>query len=246
MFRSVYSAAEDPREQLVIAPHHPDRLRRPPARVSVVERERFLQSLVWNAFRTLELLPPAFWLRRLHARLAAEALTMAPQVVSIHLWRPLQLPPVLCLDGARADVVVDVVVETEHAVWALVAAGSSNDVFEVGDGESDLLSRLMDAGAWCAGSRRHYVGIIEMDGMSAGAVLRQRLSRSRVSGQLRSGVRDAPVPVAGVGAIRWTDIASILDECAQAGVLSRIERALASNARMWLDRVGVRPAMSVG
>jgi hypothetical protein len=165
--------------------------------------------------------------------------------VSVHLWQPLQLPAALRLDGARADVVVDVVIETEHAIWTLVAAESVRRSFEDGDGKSgDLVSRTIDAGAWRAGGRRHYFGVIEMDDVSAGNVLMQRLSRSKASVQLRSSLRDAPVPVAGAGTIRWTDIASILSECEQAGVVSPIERALARNARLWLDRVGVRPAVS--
>jgi hypothetical protein len=53
------------REQIVITPHHPDSLRRPSRRLGVVEDDRFRQTLLWNVFRTLELLPPAFWLRRL-------------------------------------------------------------------------------------------------------------------------------------------------------------------------------------
>src|SRR5690348_8761883 len=148
MFRSADSSfTEHARGQFVIAPHHPDRLRRPLPRAGVVERERFHQSLVWNVFRTLELLPPAFWLRRLHVRLAGAALLPAPQVVSVHLWQPLQLPAVLRLDGARADVVVDVVIETEHAIWTLVAAESVSRSFEDGDEESgDLVSRTIDAG----------------------------------------------------------------------------------------------------
>ena len=59
------------RELLVIAPHHPDHLCRPAPRPEAVENERFRQTILWNVFRTLELLPPAFWLRRLQARLLA-------------------------------------------------------------------------------------------------------------------------------------------------------------------------------
>lgn len=247
MFRSAHSTrAEDSREQVVIAPHHQDRLRRPLPRAGAVGRELFHQSLIWNVFRTLELLPPAFWLRRLHARLVGDALPGAPQIVRIRLWQPLQLPPVLCLDGARADVVADVVIETEHAMWSLVAGGGSSQLSAEGDGVTgDMASRIIDAGAWHAGRRRHYFGVIEIDEGPSGEVLMRRLSRSKASVHLRSRLRDASAPVAGVGVIQWTHIATILTECERAGVLSPIERALARNARRWLDRVGVRPAVTV-
>ena len=68
---SIFSPAAAGREQIVIAPH-PDRLRRPAVRPGTVEKDRFHQTLLWNTFRTLELLPPAFWLRRLQARLHME------------------------------------------------------------------------------------------------------------------------------------------------------------------------------
>jgi hypothetical protein len=70
MSEATLSAAFEPvRQQIVITPHHTDRLRRPPARPDAIENERFRQTLLWNIFRTFELLPPAFWIRRLQARL---------------------------------------------------------------------------------------------------------------------------------------------------------------------------------
>ena len=56
-------------DRFVIAPHHPDRLRRPALPPGAVLDQRFNQALVWNTFRTLELIAPSFWLRRFHLRL---------------------------------------------------------------------------------------------------------------------------------------------------------------------------------
>ena len=105
------------REQIVIAPHHPDHLRRPLNRPGAIETDRFRQTLLWNIFRTFELLPPAFWLRRLQARLHMDWFPPAAQTVRVDLWRPLTLPPNHHLDGARPHIVADVMIETEHAVW---------------------------------------------------------------------------------------------------------------------------------
>ncbi len=113
-------AALDARDQFVISPHHPDRLRRRFPLAAAAGRDRFQQALTWNVFRTLELVAPAYWLRRLHTRLTGQPSLVPPQIVDVHLWRALPLPPILQIDGARPDVTTDVVIETEHDVWILI------------------------------------------------------------------------------------------------------------------------------
>src|SRR5690349_9681065 len=141
----------DTRDEFVIVPHHPDRLRRPGVRSVVYAGERFQQALAWNVFRTLELLTPAFWMRSFQARLFGQAVSPAPQTAQVTLWQSLALPPARRLDGERPHAFADVIIETEHAVWTLVPA-SNHDL-----GESDgPLCRLLEAGAWRAGVRHHY------------------------------------------------------------------------------------------
>jgi hypothetical protein len=229
----------DVHERIVIAPHHPDRLRWP-AHDGTDASARATQTRLWNVFRTLELLPPAFWLRRLHARLAGEALGAAPQTVRISLWKPMPMPPALCVDGARPDAIADVSIETERAVWTLACARH---------GDTRLLSddarfaALVDAGAWLAGTRAHYAGTIEDDGaaVSVGAVLGARYSRSSRSAALRSGdPYSPPDAAASAGVLRWGDLAAILRECADSNALSGIEQALARNVVEPLERAGFR------
>jgi hypothetical protein len=131
------------RDRFVIAPHHPDRLRRPPARPGAVERDRFQQALTWNVFRTLELLAPAFWLRRLHVRLTGDEPPPAAQIVQVSLWPALPLPPIQRIDGARPDVRVDVAIETEHSVWTLIVARGRDHAADDGD----RVAPVVDAGA---------------------------------------------------------------------------------------------------
>ena len=127
MLRAVQSPRiEAVREQIVIAPHHPDSLRRPSPRLGAIEDDRFRQTLLWNVFRTFELLPPAFWLRRLQARLHMDPVQGAPHTVRVDLWRALALPLAHHVDGVRPDVVADVVIETEHAVWTLMLCGDDS------------------------------------------------------------------------------------------------------------------------
>jgi hypothetical protein len=221
----------------VIAQHHPDRLRRPPVAVAAASDERFQQALLWNIFRTLELLTPSFWLRRFHIRLTGEALLVPPQISRIHLWQHLPLPPIQRIDGERPDVVADVVIETEHAVWTLVAQSASTDVTD-----SDLTAAVADAGAWFAGARQHYCGVIESGATnkSVGSVLQSRYSRSRDSARIRSATRGPAAPTdVQWGAIHWQELTALLQDCREAATLPPIERALAQNALDWLTTIGI-------
>jgi hypothetical protein len=221
-------------DEFVIAPHHTDRLRRPAARLDAIDRDRFQQALTWNVFRTLELIAPAFWIRKLHLRLIGDASPEAPQTVRISLWHPLPLPPIQRIDGASPDAVADVVIETEHTVWTLMAPTAGYD------GDDSKVAQAADAGAWLAGAREHYCGIIDTQTTSTsfGGVVKRRYARSRESVTLRSATRGPAAPaLTRLGTIEWSDLVSILNECQEAQSLTRIERALARNAVEWLRRV---------
>jgi hypothetical protein len=81
-------------------------------------------------------------------------------------------------DGLRRpappDVVVDVIVETEYAVWTLivVSRAQAGNVHE-------RTSEVIDAGGWLAGVREHYCGVIEEDAdtQSIGDSLKKRYAR---------------------------------------------------------------------
>ena len=233
---------QDDRDQFVIAPHHPDRLRRPPVSPGAVSDERCQQALVWNIFRTLELVSPSFWLRRFQVRLTGEPLLVPPQITRVHLWQHLPLPPIQRVDGHRPDVVADVVIETEHAVWTLIAESASRDLID-----SETAAAIVDAGSWFAGGRHHHFGVIESaaSNTSLGSVLQTRYSRSRDSARVRSASRG---PAASTHArwsgIRWSELTSLLRDCADAANLPPIESALAQNALEWLKRVDVDPVPS--
>ena len=240
MLRAMFGSTEptDVREHFVIAPHHPDRLRRPAARLGALAEDRFAQALTWNVFRTLELLSPAFWLRRLHVRATGAASSAAPQMVRVALWETLRLPPIRRLDGDRAGAFVDVVIETEHAVWTLMVGTDCDRLLD----DDRSIADVVDAGAWLAGGREYYCGVIERaaGAASPGTVLRDRYSRSRDSAELRSSARGPVRPTRVVwGALQWEDLAALLAECADAPHLPRIEQALAHNVVAWLKQARV-------
>lgn len=95
-------------------------------------------------------------------------------------------------DGLRRpappDVVVDVIVETEHAVWTLivVSRAQAGNVHE-------RMSEVIDAGGWLAGVREHYCGVIEEDAdtRSIGDSLKKRYARSIASVQASVGFQRA-------------------------------------------------------
>jgi hypothetical protein len=231
-------------DRLVLCPHHPDQFRRPASRAGALQADNLEHALTWNVFRTLELLPPAFWLRRLQARLqAAQTLEAAPQIVRVELWRALPLPPAQRLiDPDRTEPMADIVIETEHAVWTLMIR--RDDWLEDHEAGSDPVARLIDAGSWFAGARDYHFGLIVLDPDSppVAKALVQRYGRSESSLSLRSGSRSGPkVNVRGVGLMCWADLAAVLRDCEESRVLSDIERALAGNALTWLAEIGIVP-----
>ena len=230
------------RQQLVIAPHHPDSLRRPSPRLGAIEGDRLNQTLLWNVFRTFELLPPAFWLRRLQARLHMDPVPRAPHTVRVDLWRALAMPLAHQIDGVRPDVVADVVIETEHAVWTLMLCGEDLRHIEAESANGDFASQLIDATSWHAGTRPCYFGVLsgQPRHQDAGVALVERYFRSRDSLRLRTDARGHALSnVRGIGSVRWSDLSAILRECEQADILTQIERALARNVVTWLGRIGI-------
>lgn len=241
--RAALSDSDERRAQFVVVPHHPDRIRRPAARPGAITRERFQQALTWNVFRTLELISPAFWLRRFHVRLTGDAPPPAAQMLRVSLWQPLPLPPIQRIDGARPDPVADVVIETEHAVWVMTVDSADIGAFDT----HDPVAAVVDAGAWRAGARRHVHGCINTARTSPAAekLWTTRYDRSTSSTTIRSATRGPSRPrLDAFGDIRWEGLAAVLQDCTQADNLPAIERALAQNALAWLRDVGIDPGTS--
>jgi hypothetical protein len=228
-------------KELLVTAHHPDRVRWPPAEPRALGADMLEHAKLWNVFRALELVSPAFWLRRLHARLTGAPLTPAPQIVQVVLWRELMMPPALCLDGAQPPAMVDVWIETEHAVWAVLLASrvASSDADETP--AADAVARVIDASAWHAGGRDRYFGIIEGTG-DIGSRIATRYGRSIRSAQMRSAQPPhATVEARPPGVLQWRDLVEILADCANAPMLSPVERIIAGHAAHWLEQPGVSP-----
>ena len=73
--------------QLLLLHHHPDLANRPEPRPGHVASDTLRAALLWNVFRTLSLVSPPFWLRRLRARLVGlSSVEHAPQILEVRTW----------------------------------------------------------------------------------------------------------------------------------------------------------------
>jgi hypothetical protein len=226
--------ADGEARRLIVFPHHPDALRRPPstsARVSAGE------ALTWNVFRALQLLPPAFWLRRMNASLGLLPPRPAPLTADVRLWCRLQIPPGTVT--SQGPVSVDVRIETEHALWALLVCHGQDVVPAASDGVTDPVTMLAYAASWHAGRRQCYVGVVADDAASAPlAAALVRRYQSLPDGLQRRMPRHAydSSNVAGVGLTTWPQLQAILRDACESAVIDPVERAIAARAAGWCDR----------
>ncbi len=232
------ATGEEVSGDLAINPHHPDRLRLPACRPDRVMADRSAHALTWNIFRALELLPPAFWLRRLNARFQnAEIGGPAPVTVKVSLWQWLQPSPGQALTADSEPVLADAVIETEHLVWVLLTTYGADVAWaDAGASGLDPIGRLVDAGSWLAGRRDLCAGLVVW--RPEDAPLGESLVR-RYAGQnsvLRFPSSPAAPALRGAGVAAWADLVAILEDCAASPVLGDLDRLLARTTLHWLDR----------
>ncbi len=230
---------EGPR--LFVQPHHFDRLRLDADNGSPGAARPFEVALTWNVFRTFELLPPAFWLRRLHARLGFDPGMPASSLVRVTLWPRLPLPAAAQVAGTRNCITVDAIIETEHGVWA-VFARHGGDILR-GAAEftgTDPVALAAQAASHMAGRRLAYVVVVgDAAGMPVAASLIQRYRGSPEALHLRldsPGHASSLDNVAGFGLIPWEGLSAILDDCATSRAASAAERVMARHTAEWLDQ----------
>ncbi len=229
--------------EFILAAHHPDLSRKPeppPGRIDAGNRSA---ALVWNVFRTLELIAPAFWLRRFRARLGAlTSLEPVERSMSVRLW-PVLAPPA---HGWPQPVCVDAVVDTDTAVYGVMAFAGSDLAF--GDStlaRPDPILGAIDAVSWYAGARDCYIALIASHWsetpIGSSLVERYRASRDMLRRRLPHR-RDGLMNLRGIGVMSWRDVAGIVDDCAGSDSLSDLERFAARRTGRWLDSLGIHPS----
>lgn len=221
--------------QLVVWPHHRDTLQLPAA-------DRWdptaTEAMTWNVFRTLELMPPTFWLRRLNAFLGLLPPKPAPVTAAVRLWAPLPMPPGFGL-SASDTVRADVLIETEHAVWALIVCADRDIEVAGGDSGIDPVAMLAYAASWFAGRRHCYVGVIvESRREAARAVaLVEKYQLSPTALTLRIPRGHDPSNVLGFGFTNWECLIAILRDISRGDVIPSVERVVAQRTLEWCEEV---------
>jgi hypothetical protein len=221
--------------RFVVWPHHPDVLRRPAAGGTDA---CVTQALTWNIFRTAELLPPAFWLRRLNASLGIAPPSPAPITASVQLWMPLPTPPGHGLSPQDA-VAADVVIETEHGVWGMLV--SDDDVaLRHGETGTDRVAMMAYAASWYAGRRPCYVGIIaaapERAPLGISLIRKYQVSSNALHLRWPHRHHDGS-NILGFGFTTWSRLMSILGDASRGETLGVMERMLARHTLEWCDRL---------
>jgi|RhiMethySRZTD1v2_1073278.scaffolds.fasta_scaffold00398_5 hypothetical protein len=220
--------------RLVIWPHHPDALQLPAA-------DRWdptpAEAMTWNIFRTLELMPPAFWLRRLNAFLGLVPPRPASVTATVRLWAPLPMPPrfgVSVSDGVRTDVLI----ETEHAVWALIVCADGDSGTAGSDADIDPVAMLAYAASWFAGRRDCYVGAIIGSRPNATQVTVALIEKYQLSPnalKLRIPRGHDPSNVIGFGFTSWHCLIAVVRDLARGDVIHSVERVIAQRTLNWCE-----------
>jgi hypothetical protein len=228
--------------RFVVWQHHPDMLRRP---TTGSTEARAAQALTWNIFRTAELLPPAFWLRRLNASLGIALPRPAPVTARVQIWTRLPVPPGQGL-SLREAVDVDVVIETDHDVWALLVC---NDDIGPPHTESgiDRLAMMAYAASWYAGRRQCYVGMIvtapERAPLGVSLIRKYQLSSQAL--QLRWPHRHHDGGnISGIGFTTWERLGTILGDASHSASLGAVERTIARETLAWCDGLAYASVMA--
>lgn len=230
--------------EFILLDHHPDLSRRPEARPGLIDAESRRAALTWNVFRALELIAPAFWLRRFRARLdALTSLEAGSASLSIRLWAVLPTPG----DRWRQEPIrVDALIETDAAVYGVMTlVGSDVELSDSTLARPDTILRLIDAVSWYAGARDCYIALITSDWADTpvGSALIDRYRGSReVLARRLPHRRDGLANVRGIGRMTWRDLAAIVRDCAESNSLTDLERCAASRTGQWLDSLGIHPA----
>lgn len=228
----------------LLCAYHPDLLREPEVVPSDPIGDRRRLALVWNAFRTLEQLPPPFWLRRLIARLCGLSgeVTFAPHSVAVHCWHELPLAPSAMLRrGKRRPVPVHVLVDTEDVVLAFWAPAMSQLAAVTADTAEAGLLELAEATSWHAGTRHAYAGVILPVEADESTWL-PRVQRRELT--VLRALRDSGARVAnlrGCGVLTWPEIEAVLVEASAETAIPEVQRAMATRTARWMLRAFSTP-----
>jgi len=208
------------------------------AKTDSMRSENSEDALTWNVFRSLAQVNPTFWLPRLFTRAFDRAEDMRAQATKgTALVERYSGSRLRFFQKAEGESEIDVLIETEQIVW-FIEAKFRSDISErtTNNPDRDQVIRNLDVGTWYAGVREFYFSLLLLDAPQAtkGTALVERYSGSRDDVLRRLPHRpDGLANLRGTGRLRWSQLAAVLAECADAAPRAD-ERAYAQRAVDWL------------
>lgn len=231
---------DDWRENLIIDCYHPDLAAMRGSKRESLRSENSEDALTWNVFKSLAQVDPAVWLPLLSKRTFRGSQVAAPaQIATVHLWKTVDPPLSLRLhqrDEGPSE--IDVIIETERSVWFIEAKFKSDiSVGTTNNPTRDQVVRNLDVGSWYAGVREFYFALLVMDEERTPKGV-EVLRRCVAAVPKLNHRPDGMANIKGLGLLRWSDLAEVLDTCAT-DAPRRQERAYAERAVSWLRERGM-------
>jgi hypothetical protein len=201
-------------------------------------------AVTWNVFRSLRQIAPPIWLAALWARAFPSLAAPVDVAVTVQLWFSIEPPLGLIVDGDEGASEIDIAIESSTWVWFLEAKYRSDiSLGTTTRPGRDQILRNIDVGSYYAGVRKFYFSLLTVSDSRSprGAErLRAHSDFEAVRAKLRRHRPDGLQNLAGVGALTWRDLASVLQLAASAA--GRVdERAYAQRALEWLRTKEIMP-----
>jgi hypothetical protein len=217
--------------QIILEAHHPELAQRLARSCYRTPAEAACIAATWNVFRTLRLVDPPFWLRRLRARLLGTPLALRPPTqLQVRLW-----PAPALLDPFGRAGGVDVLVDTDTAVYGLLTLYGAD--IPISPEGADVVLQAIDATTRYAGVRDSVVGVMTTSSsdspIAAGLIERYARGTDVLLNRL-SHRPDGLTNLHGVGWMTWADMGDLLQDCADADALPELPRFACRLTRQWL------------
>jgi len=199
--------------------------------------------LTWNCFRSLRQIDPSAWLPHLATRAFGESHPFVNVEANMDLWQSVPPPPGLRRSqGAEGPSEIDVVIESDDAVWFIEAKYKSDiSVRTTNNAERNQIIRNIDTGSWYAGPRKFYFALLVLDPQYSQAGVRTINTYRDSFSEVRRLLPHRPDGLANLrslGTLTWVDIVHALEGCVSNAERDD-ERTIAARAVAWLNKKGI-------
>ena len=193
-------------------------------------------AVTWNVFRSLRQVAPAVWLNDLFTAAFPRHTLSHTEHATVELWKTVEPPPALVVEGDEGESEIDVVIQTPSVVWCIEAKRTTRE----------QVLRSIDLGSYHAGTRQCFFSLLVTDAArskEAVAAVDAFKDLAKPREALASHRPDKLANLAGISRLTTADLAEVLSDAAtDAG--REDERQYAQRALEWLRGRG--PAKAGG